>query len=383
MFTRFKPDVPATILALALSASAQTSSAIEFYDTTGATATSRIGWTGSATGGNIYISTPDDGNGVSVKNGVITAEGFVGNGSGLTGIIMDIDDNAVTTAMIANRAVTDDKIDSVSWSKIRGVPASVTNPSAATVADSSITSAKIRDGAVTNAKIESVSWSKLTDVPAGFADGIDNEGSGTGSSISGISAGAGLSGGGASGTVTISAAFSRSGTVDSVARADHSHTITSAMIGDGEVKTADIENGAVTDAKITGMSWSKLTGVPAGFADGTDDVGVSSITAGAGITVTGGTTASPTISVSSITGSMISANAIDSTHIAAGAVKSADIFNGTIKDADISSSSADRIAGSKIVPDFRNNGSVYLGNTLCDSILHFRNVFNHSNSFFV
>ncbi|MCV9387107.1 beta strand repeat-containing protein [Reichenbachiella ulvae] len=45
----------------------------------------------------------------------------------------------------------------------------------------------------------------------------------------------------------------------------------SAAIPDGAVTTPKLSNGAVTDAKVTDVSFSKLTSVPAGLADGDDD----------------------------------------------------------------------------------------------------------------
>lgn len=81
--------------------------------------------------------------------------------------------------------------------------------------------------ASTAATASAAPWSGLTGIPPGFADGVDNDSGGT---ITGVTAGSGLSGSGTSGTVTLS---------------------------------------------VTGAPWSGLTGVPAGFADGVDDVGWS------------------------------------------------------------------------------------------------------------
>ncbi len=76
--------------------------------------------------------------------------------------------------------------------------------------------------------------------------------------------------------------------------------------------------------------WSGLTGVPAGFADGIDDVGVASITAGTGLS--GGViTASGTIGIAN--------GGVGTMQIASGAVGSAQIADGGIQAVDIANDS--------------------------------------------
>jgi len=117
----------------------------------------------------------------------------------------------------------------------------------------------------------------LGTAPAGrFITGINGDGSvatradqvGAGD-ITGVAAGEGLSGGGTSGSVTLAVRFEGNGTSQSAARANHAH------------------------------AWNEATSIPAGFADGTDDVGAGGITgvvAGTGLDG-GGTTGTVTLDV--------------------------------------------------------------------------------------
>jgi hypothetical protein len=63
-------------------------------------------------------------------------------------------------------------------------------------------------------------WTGIIGMPAGFADGVDNDSGGT---ITGVTAGTGLTGGGTTGAVTLDANLAGSGTASTLARSDHNH----------------------------------------------------------------------------------------------------------------------------------------------------------------
>ncbi len=168
----------------------------------------------------------------------------------------------------------------------------------------------------------SVPWSGLRGMPAGFADGVDDDTTytaGTGLTLSGttlsaniaylqrrvrdgcaagsaiqvihadgsvsceavsggsgditaVGAGEGLTGGGTSGPVTLTVAFAGSGSADSVARSDHDHDDTYPPVGHLH-PGSDIVSAVPTATlalSATQAPWVGLTGVPDGFADGTD-----------------------------------------------------------------------------------------------------------------
>ena len=65
-----------------------------------------------------------------------------------------------------------------------------------------------------------VPWAGVAGKPAGFADDVDND---SGGDITGVTAGTGLTGGGTSGAVTVSANLAGSGSATTLARSDHDH----------------------------------------------------------------------------------------------------------------------------------------------------------------
>jgi hypothetical protein len=172
---------------------------------------------------------------------------------------------------------------SVPWSGISGIPAGFadgidndTTYSAGaglslsgttfSIASGGIVTGMLADGAVTDPKIASVSWSKITGAPS-FLTGITAQnpltGAGTSSDplrlINGTSAGQILKWNGAQWalatdndtTYSAGAGLSLSGTTFSVAT--------------GGITTAMLADGAVTDPKIVSVSWSKITDAPSSF----------------------------------------------------------------------------------------------------------------------
>ncbi len=83
----------------------------------------------------------------------------------------------------------------------------------------------------------------------------DLTGGGGGGTITGVTAGTGLSGGGTSGTVTVGIAPGGVGTAELAASA-----ITTAKLADGNVTTAKLADANVTNAKIEDVAGGKITG---------------------------------------------------------------------------------------------------------------------------
>jgi len=96
-----------------------------------------------------------------------------------------------------------------------------------------------------------------------FPDGTlqTSAGGGSGGDITAVNAGTGLSGGGTSGDVTLNVNFAGTGSTSMAAHSDHSH--------DGRYYTeAELQTSGMAH-----VNWGNLTSVPAGFADGIDNIG--------------------------------------------------------------------------------------------------------------
>ncbi len=164
-----------------------------------------------------------------------------------------------------------------------------------------------------------VHWTKLKGVPAGFADGTDNVGpsyaAGTGLNLAGttFSVDPGQVQNRIGGTCPAGSsirAISQDGSVTCEGHAAYTAGAGLALNGsefsvaDGGVTPAKLSFDPATHADLVGLAqqlsqpgtlngsgnpvdWTKLKHVPAGFADGTDDSGLSEISTGLGLTGAG------------------------------------------------------------------------------------------------
>ena len=192
---------------------------------------------------------PNTDNTSSGGGGTITG---VTPGTGLTGggatgnVTLSIANGGVGTTQLADNNVTDAKINGVSGSKVTGTVANATNAVNATNLTGNLT------GDVTGTQVATAVTRlqgrnfastapidgqviKFNTATSQWEPGTDNTSSGGGGTITGVAPGTGLTGGGATGNVTLG-------------------------IANGGVGTTQLADNNVTDAKINSVSGSKITG---------------------------------------------------------------------------------------------------------------------------
>ncbi len=307
---------------------------------------------------------------------------------------------AVTNAKLANNSVTDEKIQSVSASKITGViPSGNLPPAAATInvvdnltsnsvndalsanqgrilaeqlvtnakladgavstskiADGAVDTNKINNGAVTDAKIVSMSANKLTGVvpsanlpPASApVNVIDNL---TSNSVNdALSANQGrILAGQVVGTSKIA-----------------DGAVTNAKLADGAVTNAKIADGAVTNSKIVSVDYSKITntptqGVATPVVDNLTSVSTTSaLSANQGRILSQQLVTNAKLADGAVSTSKIADGAVDTNNIAAGAVINANIGNGSVDTSKLADSAVTnvKIADGAVDTIKINNGAV-------------------------
>ena len=190
-----------SILATALNAHvfAQAKSAIQFWDTTGANATGKIGWSGDQTTGKVFVQTPNTADAVTIDNsgntavkGSVTATSFSGSGANLT----DLDASLIKSGLIDTARM----------------PVTVKD----LAVDGKLSATNITPGSngqvlTTNNSVST--WTTPASAP-----------------VSSVTAGNGITIPNSTGAVTVSANFTtnggNNGTATTVARGDHNHNST-------------------------------------------------------------------------------------------------------------------------------------------------------------
>jgi hypothetical protein len=133
-----------------------------------------------------------------------------------------------------------------------------------------------------------VPWAGVANKPAGFADDVDND---SGGDITSVAAGFGLTGGGATGNVTLNANVAGNGSATTLARSDHDHF---AQVWNGASSNGlTVANASATGVGLHGqaLATSGASRGVLGESASVDGAGVYGTNASGGSAIVGRTTA--------------------------------------------------------------------------------------------
>ncbi|MFP4165513.1 MAG: hypothetical protein ACLFVE_16195 [Chitinispirillaceae bacterium] len=254
--------------------SAQSKSAIEFYDTTGTDPASKVGWTGDASNGHFFIKTPGESGPVKIENGNLIVDGTVtgvkieGDGSGLTNLPVSSgsDGVGVSEAFIKSDSLfivlTDE--DTLNAGKVK----------ADSVHSHDVSSVDF--GAGTTGQV----WKINSEGQPEWGTDLQGEdGATTIAGIEGLSDTLTAHGNGLGSKADTSDIRKINDSLSSKVSLDQSKSITSGMIEDGAVGSDELKTGSVTDDHISsdaGISYSKISGGPvnSGWVDNGSNIGL-------------------------------------------------------------------------------------------------------------
>ena len=206
--------------------------------------------------------------GTSVAGSQPTAPVLITVQGGLFSVMLGDSAHAGMTAVIPASAFTNDRVYLRIWFSASGSVGSfelMAPDRRMATAGYAFLAQGVADGAIGDAQVSTLSFSKLTGTPAVVANG---------GATPAIVAGTTRPGSPVTGTLFVDTAgqiIERwDGTAWMVVAA-----ATIGTVGDGSVTTAKLADGAVTDAKVADVAWAKITGVPANVSAAVANVGTT------------------------------------------------------------------------------------------------------------